>query len=306
MGDPADEAPAFTLPPWSAAAPARLPNVELRAHFDIPRLEWRPIQAPAPEPGFDSLSDPVGAVDATHKYILNGSLFFAMQTPNWQALDLAFLRAPMLPPPLLPTTGEIKSLLDDSFFRGLGRPTSLLPPLDNSKGNFLKLPSLAGPSTPYFSYPQPTPPWGEERALKPGSIGDVLGAIYKLKPIQERVKLLETTALAKVEEIKRKAWDEASFPKKFLEIGLGATLAAGVVGTVLGVDDARHLAFKKLVGVNIPVPWVEGLSVHINDYGPLDQPLTGAASLSPNKPASVDFGLRLDLLKMFKGVRRAF
>jgi hypothetical protein len=306
MGDPADEAPAYTLPPWSAAAPPRLPNVELRAHYDVPRLEWRPIQAPAPEPGLDSLSDPVAAIDATHKYILNGSLFFAMQSPNWQALDLAFLRAPTQPPPLLPTIGEIKILQDDSFFRGRGGPTSLLPPLDNSRGNFLRLPSLAGAPTPYFSYPQPTPPWAEDRALKAGSIGDVLGAIYKLKPIQERVKLVETLALGKVEEIKKKAWDQASFPQKFLEIGLGASLAAGVVGTVLGVDEARHLAFKKLVGVNIPVPWVEGLSVHINDYGPLDQPLTGAPSLSPNKPASVDFGLRLDLLKMFKGIRRAF
>jgi hypothetical protein len=306
MGDPADEATAFTLPPWSAASPARLPNVELRAHYDIPRLEWRPIQAHAPEPGFDSLADPVAAIDATHRYILNGSLFFAMQTPNWQALDLAFLRAPMLPPPLLPTIGEIKILQDDSFFRGQAGSSSLLPPLDNYKGAFTKLPSLAGPPTSYYSYAPPSPPWAEDRKLKSGSIGDVLGAIYKLKPIQERVKLVETLALGKVEEIKKKGWDQASFPQKFLEIGLGASLAAGVVGTVLGVDEARHLAFKKLVGVNLPVPWVEGLSVHINDYGRLDQPLTGAPSLSPNKPASVDFGVRLDLLKMFKGLRKVF
>jgi hypothetical protein len=125
------DATGYTLSPWQAPAPSLAPGFELRLHLDVPRLEWRPVRPRVPFSGLKPLSDPPAALEATERHILGGSLLFGMQSPSWPTLDMAFLRAPTLPSPLFPSSGEIKALLDDSAWAGpcrcCRRPTNPNP-----------------------------------------------------------------------------------------------------------------------------------------------------------------------------------
>ena len=87
---------------------------------------------------------------------------------------------------------------------------------------------------------------------------------------------------------------------------LAAPLAAGVVGTILGVDEARHFAFNILKGREIPVPPVPGLSLQIDNFGRADPFLLGAKPADLLHPQPIQFGLKFDLLKAIPALRRAF
>jgi hypothetical protein len=73
----------------------------------------------------------------------------------------------------------------------------------------------------------------------------------------------------------------------------------------LGASEARHFAFGALKGADVPVPWVPGLSLHVDDFGKADPFLLGKPS-DPHQPQPLQFGLKLDVLKAIPAIRKVF
>jgi hypothetical protein len=145
----------------------------------------------------------------------------------------------------------------------------------------------------------------EPPAPKAGSFGDILKALHGLPIVQRILNLLSDEGLKQTQLLKNE-WDKSPWLDRITVITLSAPIAASVVGTVLGVDQSRHLAFKQLKGADIPVPFVPGLSVHVADYGKADPYLLGARLNDPHQPQALEFGLKLDVLKAIPAVRKVF
>jgi hypothetical protein len=284
------------------------PRFRLRLDWDTPQLQWRPLRS-APlrggdEPEFLALDDPFEAVLRTERYIATGGLLFDMRTPSFEVVDKAFLDAPTEPPKLLPSFAQMKAWQDDAFYKGLGRT----PPLFGAPApQPLYTPPLLAPPppSPFYKAPDPAAMRGEPTAPKAGAAGDILKAFMGLPIVQIHLNKLTALGLQQVRLLKRD-WDEAPWRDRITAITLAAPLAAGVVGAVLRADEARHFAFKSLKGVDVPVPWVPGLSVHVSDYGKADPFLLGAKSGEAHQAQAAEFGLKLDLLKAIPVVRRVF
>ena len=279
----------------------------LKLHFETPRLEWRPAQTvlglPTDKPEFLKLDDPFAAVLRAERYFACGAMLFDMKRPDFDVLDMAFLAAPTDPPALLPSFAQMKALEDEAFYKRLGRT----PPLFGAPApQPLYTPPFiaAPPPSPFYKIHDPATMRGEPSAPKPGAAGDVLKAFMGLPVVQINVDKIKDLGMAQLRFLKRD-WDEAPWRDRIPAIVLTSSLAAGVVGAVLGVDDARHFAFKSLKGMDVPVPWVPGLSVHVDDMGKADPWLLGKSS-DPHQVQAVQFGLKLDVLKLIPEVRRVF
>jgi hypothetical protein len=300
----------FKLPLSDRTAPQGLsPRFRLQLHWDTPRLQWRPTQAVAPtlrdQPAFLKLDDPLGAVALTEQYILSGSLLFDMRRPRFDLVDKAFLDAPTTTPHLLPSFAEMKAWEDEAFYRRLGR-TSPLRGAPAPPTPMLTPPVIAAPPpSPFYKLPDPYAMSAEPPAPKAGSFGDILKALHGLPIVQRILNLLSDEGLKQTQLLKNE-WDKSPWLDRITVITLSAPIAASVVGTVLGVDQSRHLAFKQLKGADIPVPFVPGLSVHVADYGKADPFLLGARPNDPHQPQALEFGLKLDVLKAIPAVRKVF
>lgn len=300
----------FKLPTFDPAAPQALsPRFRLQLHWDTPRLEWRPTQANSPtprdQPAFLKLDDPFGAVATTEQYILSGALLFDMRRPSFEVIDKAFLDAPTTPPPLIPSFAEMKAWEDDAFYRRLGRSAPLrgapAPPTP-----MLTPPVIAPPPPlPFYKVPDPAAMRSDPGGPKAGSFGDILKALHGLPIVQRVLNLLSDEGLRQVRVMKNE-WDTAPWLDRITVITLSAPIAASVVGSVLGADDARHFAFKALKGADVPVPWVPGLSLHVSDFGRADPFLLGAKPSDPHQPQAIEFGLKFDVLKAIPAVRKVF
>ena len=298
----------FKLPTLDATTPMLSPKYRLRLHWDTPRLQWAPVLALRPpardQPDFLRLDDPFAAVLETERYFRDGALLFDIRRLSFDVIDKAFLEAPTAPPNLLPSFAQMKAWEEDAFYRRLGRtaplfgapaPTPLLTP-----------PLIAPPPpSPFYKLPDPAALRAEPAAPKAGSAGDVLKALMGLPIVKENLNKLSDEGLRQVRLLKTE-WDSAPWRDRITVIVITAPLAASVVGTVLGVDDARHFAFGRLKGVDIPAPFVPGLSLHVDDFGKADPFLLGAKPADPHQPQAVQFGLKLDVLKAIPAIRKVF
>ena len=140
---------------------------------------------------------------------------------------------------------------------------------------------------------------------KAGSVGDVLKAVMGLKVVQDLQNRVSDDASRQLAAFKTDFLNQSRLDKS-LEISLAAPLAAGVVGTIVGVDEARHFAFNILKGREIPVPPVPGLSLQIDNFGKADPFLLGGKPADLQHPQPVQFGLKFDLLKAIPALRKAF
>jgi hypothetical protein len=278
----------------------------LRLLWDTPRLEWRP-QATSPllplePPAFLKLDDPFAVVLRMERYIRSGGLLFDMRLPRFDLIDKAFLAAPTDPVPLLPSFAQMQAAQDEAFYKRLGRA----PPLFGAPASapLMTPPMLAPPPpSPFYKLPDPATMRGEPAAPKAGSAGDILKALHGLPIVQEQLNKLADEGERQVQFLKRE-WINAPWRDRILAISLAAPVAAGVVGAILGPDDARHFAFKSLKGVDVPVPFVPGLSLRIDNYGKADPYLLGAKPGDQAQP--LQFGLKWDLLKALPELRKAF
>ena len=299
----------FKLPGFEAAAPAISPKYRLRLHWDTPRLQWSPVLATlSPQPGrpeFLTLDDPLAAVEEAERYILSGGLLFDMRRLDFDVIDKAFLVAPTASPSLLPSFAQMKAAEDDAFYRRLGRPAPLFgAPLAPAP---LLSPPVVGPPppSPFYKLPAPSALRADPAAPKAGQVGDILKALMGVPYVQVNINKLEAEGLRQVRLLKTN-WDDAPWRDRIPAIVIAAPIAASVIATVLGVDEARHFAFGRLKGVDIPAPFVPGLSLHIDDFGKADPFLLGAKAADPHQPQAVQFGLKLDVLKAIPAIRKVF
>ena len=300
----------FKLPIFDKPAPQALsPRFRLQMHLDTPRLEWGPAIATPPasrgQPAFLKLADPLGAVARMERYILSGSLLFDMRRPAFEFVDKAYLDAPTTPPHLIPSFAEMKAREDEAFYLRLGRNAPLFgapaPPAPMLTPPFAAPP----PPSPFYKSPDPATMRAGPTGPKEGSFGYVLKALHGLPIVQLNLDLLSDDALRQVQVLKNE-FDKAPWVDRITVIALGAPIAAGVVGMILGADDARHFAFKQLKGADVPVPWVPGLSLQIKDFGKADPFLLGGKAGDPHQAQALEFGLKFDVLKAIPAVRKVF
>jgi len=299
----------LTAPVAGATAARTLsPRFRLQMHLEPLHLEWRPVagaQGAVSPPAFLKLDDPFAAVLDAERYILNGSFLFDMRRPSFDLVDKAFLAAPTVPTNLLPSFAQLKAWEDDAFYRQLGRSAPLFgapappPPL-------LTPPVIAAsPAAPFYKLPSPTAMPTDTVTPKAGSIGDVLKATMGLKIVQDLQNRMKDEGSRQISAFKTDFHNQPWLGRS-LEITLAAPLAAGIVGTIVGVDDARHFAFNILKGREIPVPPVPGMSIQIDNFGKADPILLGGKAGDLQHPQPVQFSLKFDLLKAIPALRRAF
>lgn len=299
----------FKLPGFETAGPALSPKYRLRLHWDTPRLQWSPVLAtpspPRDQPEFLRLDDPFAAVVEAERYILSGALLFDMRRLDFDVIDKAFLVAPTAPPNLLPSFAQMKAAEEDAFYRRLGRPAPLFgAPLAPAP---LLTPPVIGPPppSPFYKLPDPAAMRADPAAPRAGQVGDIFKALMGLPYVQVNMNKLQSEGLRQVRLLKTQ-WNDAPWRDRIPAIVIAAPIAAGVIGTVLGVDDARHFAFNRLKGVDIPAPFVPGLSLHVDDFGKADPFLLGAKPADAHQPQAVQFGLKLDVLKAIPAIRKVF
>ncbi len=299
----------FKLPIWDATSPRALsPRFRLQLHLEPLHLEWRPVlgvaAAPNAQPTFLKLDDPYAAMLNFESYMVSGSLLFDMRRINFVLIDNAFLAAPIAPPNLLPSFAQMKAWEDDAFYGRLGRTAPLFGAPAPSP--LLTPPLIAPPPpSPFYKLPNPSAIPVDAVAPKVGSVGDVLKAVTGLPIVQDLQNKVGDEALGQLRAFKAD-WDQSPWLDRSLEIALTAPLAASVVGTVLGVDPARHFAFNLLKGKEIPLPPVPGLSLQIDNFGKADPVLLGSKPVDAQHPQPVQFGLKFDLLKAIPAIRKVF
>jgi hypothetical protein len=299
----------FKLPGFEAAAPAISPKYRLRLHWETPRLQWSPVLAslspPPDRPEFLTLDDPFAAVGEAERYILSGAMLFDMRRLNFDVIDKAFLAAPTAWPSLLPSFAQMQASQNDAFYRRLGRPAPLFgAPLAPAP---LLSPPMTGPQppSPFYKLPDPAALLADPAAPKAGQVGDILKALMGLPFVQVNINKAQDEGLRQLRLLKTN-WDDAPWRDRIPAIVIAAPIAASVIATVLGVDGARHFAFNRLKGVDIPAPFVPGLSLQIDDFGKADPFLLGAGAADGHRPQSVQIGFKLDVLKAIPAIRKVF
>ena len=292
----------FTLPIFKTGPQPPSERFRLKMFFDTPRLEWRPMTvtpAAPQEPEFLKLDDPLAALANYRRYLQGGGLQSDLSAARFDLLDKAFMQAPT-DPPKLPTFAEMRAWQDEAFYKRLGRP----PPLFGAPvPAMLVSPPLIGPPppSPFYKIPDPATLRGEPPAPKKGTAGDVAKAFLALPEIKRNYDRLTDYGMAQVDLLGRE-WDKSPWlTGRIPALIVLAPLPVEVVAGILKSDEARNFAFKSLRGVDVPVPFVRGLSFHVDDYGKADSYLTGAKPGDPQHPQFIQFGLKLDVLKAFPG-----
>jgi hypothetical protein len=145
--------------------------------------------------------------------------------------------------------------------------------------------------------PKPPKPGEKPPEPKAGDVSDVLDAVSKTEQYQCTVGRLFDT----LERSALRDWRSLSTPEKVLVITGGATIAGGAVAGLLSNSEGRRLALDKILGADIPVPGVRGLSLKIlrEDQAPgQPKPPEGATP----RPVGVFF--TLDVLKFMQNFPR--
>jgi hypothetical protein len=107
--------------------------------------------------------------------------------------------------------------------------------------------------------PQPPNPNVEPPPPRPGSAKDVMDAVSRTQEWQCTAGRLFDT----VERNALRDWRSLTTTEKVGVVTAGTVLASGVVAGVLSNDETRRLALDQLLGADIPVPLVRGMSVRI-------------------------------------------
>lgn len=289
-GQTATEDFKLTLPEIGASAsPSH--RFKLKVAWQTPHLVWRPLDGPssgvAPPP-----ANPEAAFDETSRYFRSG-LLFDLRRPDWWRVDKAFLSMPTDPPQLFPSRDQISAWKEEQFFRVIGRSSYLAAGLaPSAPSQFYKLPDPAAMSR------DPGPP-------RAGEFGDVLKAVWRLPAIVRMVDQANDEAQRQL-HLAGREWSNLSFWNRAEAVTLAATVAGGVVGTAIGVGEARRFAFKSLLGVDLPVPFVPGVSIKLKGYGAADDFLLGPPAAGSTSSRDLNVSITVDLRKAIKIVGKYF
>jgi len=142
----------------------------------------------------------------------------------------------------------------------------------------------AGPSTP-----------------RPGDFSDVTGAIYQLPPVQGLVGQAHDEGLRRL-RLLRAEWNRASPGERTVMVTMTSIVVGSSIGIIVANQPTRQAAFDLIKGRDIPIPFVDGLSFQILDWGgsitaPLGVPgLSGSARLQfPGAPSHPDYNVMINL-----------
>jgi hypothetical protein len=110
----------------------------------------------------------------------------------------------------------------------------------------------------------PEIPQGKGPALtRAGTGSDVLNALWGIPQVRRAAE----RTMEDASRTARRGWRRSSTGEKVLLISHSAVLFGGALGTIMADDEARPLVLGLLSGVDIPVPWVDGLSFRVNPQG---------------------------------------
>jgi hypothetical protein len=135
----------------------------------------------------------------------------------------------------------------------------------------------AGPSTP-----------------RPGELGDVTSAIYRLPAVQRLVLQAHDEGLHQL-RLLRGEWERATPTDRAVMVTMTGVVVGSSLTIILANQQTRNMAFDLVKGRDISVPGVDGLSFQILDRGgsvtaPLGVPgLSGTARLQFPSAARPDY-----------------
>jgi hypothetical protein len=124
--------------------------------------------------------------------------------------------------------------------------------------------------------PEPPKPGEEPPQAKAGDVKDVLDAVSKTEAYQCTVVRLFDS----VERNAQRDWKRLSTTERVTVVTAGGVIAAGAVAGLLSNQEGRRLALDQILGADVPVPWVRGLSFKILRDDP-----PAAPPVPPDKPA---------------------
>jgi hypothetical protein len=144
--------------------------------------------------------------------------------------------------------------------------------------------------------PKPPKPGEEPPKPRPGDASDVLGAVAKTEQYQCTVGRLFDT----LERNSLRDWRSLRPTEKALVITAGVAIGGGAVAGLLSQDEGRKLALDKLLGANIPVPGVRGLSFKILR----SDEIPGQPKPKDETPRPVGLFFTLDVLNFSQNFQR--
>ena len=124
--------------------------------------------------------------------------------------------------------------------------------------------------------PEPPKPGEDPPQAKAGDVKDVLDGVSKTQEYQCTMG----RAFDIVERIFQRDWKSLSTAKQVTVVTAGGVIAAGAVAGLLSNQEGRRLALDQILGADVPVPLVRGLSFKILRDDPLATP-----PAPPDKPA---------------------
>ncbi len=128
---------------------------------------------------------------------------------------------------------------------------------------------------------------------RPADLATLSQAIFATPVVKDLLAKVADEARAKLGELERE-WGRAGAGEKVAMVGAGALVGGGVIGALVGADPTRRRAFELLVGRDIPVPGVDGLSFKVLDLGGAVTVPTSVPGMSVTVHASAPEGKRPD------------
>lgn len=197
-----------------------------------------------------------------------------------------------LDPEIVRMMGEIEAqMMARRFLSEMLQPNwSLLLPdfqsLVNATPSILRNPSPSPPPSPWS-----TPPGQGPATPRAGEVSDVMGAVFKLNPVQRLVGQAHDEGLRQL-RVLRGEWNSASTGERVTMVTISGLVTGALIAPIIANQRTRDFAFGLIKGRDIPIPGVNGLSFKLLDNGagitaPLGVPgLSGSARLQlPNSAA---------------------
>jgi len=135
--------------------------------------------------------------------------------------------------------------------------------------------------------PEPPKPGEDPPQAKAGDVKDVLDAVSKTEAYQCTVGRLFDT----VERNAQRDWKRLSTAERVTVVTAGGVIASGAVAGLLSNQEGRRLALDQILGADVPVPLVRGLSFKILRDDPPAAPPDKPAPDVPPRPVGLFFTL---------------
>jgi hypothetical protein len=101
------------------------------------------------------------------------------------------------------------------------------------------------------------------RTARAAEVGDLMNALWAVPAMRQTAEGLMGRLTLRL----RQGWDRAPIGERAVVVSSAAAMSGLALAGVLSNDEARNRAFQLIVGRDIPVPGVDGLSVRFRPRG---------------------------------------